>query len=73
MFPVWMAGARVDDFYAFGPLAGAAVNVALFTYDGTVHLGIATDRAAVTDPDLFVRCMREALDETLALADDREG
>jgi diacylglycerol O-acyltransferase len=72
-FPVWMAGARVDEFYAFGPLAGSAVNVALFTYDGTVHLGIATDRAAVTDPDLFVRCMREALDETLALADEAEG
>lgn len=72
-FPVWMAGARVDEFYAFGPLAGSAVNIALFTYDGTVHLGIATDRAAVSDPDLFARCMREALDETLALADDTEG
>ena len=72
-FPVWMGGARINDFYAFGPLAGSAVNVALFSYDGTVHLGIATDRAAVSDPDLFVRCMREALDETLALADDREG
>jgi WS/DGAT/MGAT family acyltransferase len=72
-FPVWMAGARVCDFYAFGPLAGSAVNVTLFTYDGTVYLGITTDRAAVSDPDLFVRCMREALDETLALATESEA
>ena len=69
-FPVWMAGARVDDFFAFGPLAGSAVNVALFTYDGTAYLGITTDPAAVSDPDLFVQCMRDALDETLALADE---
>jgi len=68
-FPVWMAGARVDDFYAFGPLAGSALNLALFTYHGTAYLGMATDPAAVSDPDLFVQCMRDALDETLALAD----
>jgi diacylglycerol O-acyltransferase len=71
-FPVWMAGARVDEFYGFGPLAGSAVNIALFTYDGAVHLGITTDTAAVTDPDLFVQCMRESLDETLALAGEPE-
>ena len=71
-FPVWMAGARVDNFYGFGPLAGSAVNIALFTYNGTVFLGITTDPAAVSDPELFVQCMREALDETLALADAYE-
>jgi len=72
-FPVWMAGARVDRFYAFGPLAGSALNITLFTYDGTVHLGITTDPAAVTDPDLYEQCMREALDEILALADEAES
>jgi diacylglycerol O-acyltransferase len=71
-FPVWMAGARVDEFYAFGPLAGSAVNIALFTYDGAAHLGITTDPAAVSDPDFFVQCIQEALDETLALADEDE-
>ncbi len=71
-FPVWIGGARVDNFYAFGPLAGSAVNIALFTYDGTAHLGISTDQAAVSDPDTFVRCIQEALDETLALANKIE-
>jgi diacylglycerol O-acyltransferase / wax synthase len=67
-FPVFMAGSRVDEFYAFGPLAGAAINITLFSYDGTVHLGINADRAAVADHDLFTRCLREAIDDTISLA-----
>lgn len=67
-FPVYMAGARVEEFYAFGPLAGAAINVTLFSYDGTVHLGVNSDRAAVPDHELFIRCLRAAIDDTLALS-----
>ena len=65
-FPVFMAGARVDEFYAFGPLAGAAINITLFSYDGTVHLGVNSDRAAVGDHELFVRCLHAAIDDTVA-------
>ena len=67
-FPVFMAGAKVEEFYAFGPLAGAAINITLFSYDGRVHLGIHSDRAAVVDHDVFTRCVREAIDDTLTLA-----
>ena len=67
-FPVFMAGSRVEEFYAFGPLAGAAVNITLFSYDGTVHLGVNADRAAMTDHELFSRCLRAAIDDTLALS-----
>ena len=66
-FPMFMAGAKVEEFYAFGPLAGAAINITLFSYDGTVHLGLNVDRAAVVDQDLFARCVCEAIDETLTL------
>ena len=66
-FPVFMAGAKVEEFQAFGPLAGAAINITLFSYDGTVHLGINSDRAAVVDHELFTRCVREAIDATLTL------
>jgi diacylglycerol O-acyltransferase / wax synthase len=65
-FPVFMAGAKVEEFYAFGPCAGAAINITLFSYDGSVYLGINSDRAAV-DHDLFTRCMHEAIAETLSL------
>jgi WS/DGAT/MGAT family acyltransferase len=66
-FPVYMAGAKVEEFYAFGPLAGAAINVTLFSYDGRVHLGVNSDRAAIVDHDLFLRCLGDAIDETLGL------
>lgn len=67
-FPIYMAGARVEQFFAFGPLAGAAINITLFSYDGTVHLGVNADRAAITDHDEFVRCLQAAVDDTIALA-----
>ncbi len=66
-FPVFMAGAKVEEFYAFGPLAGAAINITLFSYDGAVQLGVNADRAAVVDHELFIRCLREAIDETVAM------
>jgi WS/DGAT/MGAT family acyltransferase len=66
-FPVFMAGARVEEFYAFGPLAGAAINITLFSYDGNVHLGVNCDRAAVRDLALLERCLRAAIDDTVAL------
>jgi WS/DGAT/MGAT family acyltransferase len=67
-FPVFMAGARVEEFYAFGPLAGAAINITLFSYDGTVHLGINSDRAAIEDHALLTRCLHAAIDDTIALS-----
>ncbi len=67
-FPVFMAGSRVEEFYAFGPLAGAAINITLFSYDGAVHLGVNSDRAAVSDHALFAKCLRAAIDDTIALS-----
>jgi diacylglycerol O-acyltransferase / wax synthase len=67
-FPVFMAGSRVEEFYAFGPLAGAAINITLFSYDGAVHLGVNSDRAAIGDHTLLIRCLRAAIDDTLALS-----
>lgn len=60
-FPLYVAGAKIEQFHAFGPPAGAAINVTLFSYDGNVNLGITTDDAAVTDRALFLRCIDQAL------------
>jgi diacylglycerol O-acyltransferase len=69
----WMSGARVVGFMPFGPLAGAAVNCSVFSYDGTMHVGINTDTAAVTDPGLLLECLQKGFDEVLAVvgSDDR--
>jgi hypothetical protein len=68
-FPLYVAGVKVERFHAFGPPAGAAVNITLFSYDGTVNLGITTDEAAITDRELFLRCLDDAIADMLALAE----
>lgn len=69
-FPVWVGRARVDEFYAFGPLAGSAANITLFSYDGVLHLGVNLDAKAITDRSLFVECLQAGFDATLTLASD---
>lgn len=65
-FPIYVAGARIDRFVAFGPPAGAAVNITLLSYDGGTQLGITTDPAAVADRELFLACIDDAIDEHVA-------
>ena len=66
-FQVYASGARIVGMFGFGPLAGAAANVTCFSYDGNVHISVNVDTAAVTDPALFVECLRKGLDEVLAV------
>ena len=65
----WVSGARVVGFLPFGPLAGAALNVTAFSYDGTMYLGLSSDPAAVEDTALLVECIRKGIDEVLAVVD----
>lgn len=62
-FPVYASGALVEAMIGFGPLTGASANLVLFSYDGQCRLGIATDPAAVPDPELFVECLERGLAE----------
>jgi hypothetical protein len=65
--PVWLAGARLQGFHAFGPTLGAAANITLMSYEGTCFVGVNADLAAVPDPDVFLECLHEGFDEVLAL------
>ena len=67
-FPVYISGAKVERSIGFGPLSGAGLNATLYGYDGIAEIGVATDRAAVPDPDVMNECMRAGFDEILALA-----
>jgi diacylglycerol O-acyltransferase len=64
-FEVWVAGAKLEGVVGFGPLAGAAANLTLFSYLNQAYLGITTDPAAVPDAELFVSCLREGFDEVI--------
>lgn len=66
--PMYLAGARVTHMWPFGPLPGCAMMIAMISHDGRCCLGINSDRAAITEPELMVRCLREGIDEVLDLA-----
>lgn len=58
--PLRLCGRAVRELIPFGPLSGTAVNVTLLSYAGVAHIGIASDPAAVTDPDALARNLDQA-------------
>ena len=65
---VYFAGARVEEFYAFAPTSGAALNAALVTVADRTTIGLTTDTAAVTDPAVLVDCVTRGLAEVARAA-----
>ena len=68
--PLYLAGAPVSGYYAFGPTTGSAVNATLFTYCSRCCVGFTIDSAAVPDPDELMECFREGFEEVLDLVGD---
>jgi WS/DGAT/MGAT family acyltransferase len=66
--PVWLAGARITGYYAFGPTIGSALNATLMSYADVCNIGLNIDTGAIDDPAGLIECMREAFDELLELA-----
>lgn len=66
---VFVGGARLESFHAFGPTLGAAANITLMSYAEHCHLGVNTDARAIPDPMVFLHCLREGFDEVVELAD----
>lgn len=66
-FPLFLLGTPVQAIFPFGPLAGAAVNVTLLSYQNELNIGVNLDPAAVSDVDLFMECLRGAYDDLLDL------
>ncbi|MBU6283654.1 DUF1298 domain-containing protein [bacterium] len=64
-FPLYLAGARIEQMTGFGPLTGAAANLTMLSYDGTCSVGISTDPAAIPDPEFFIECLARGFEEVL--------
>ncbi|HVN49868.1 MAG TPA: wax ester/triacylglycerol synthase domain-containing protein [Acidimicrobiales bacterium] len=62
---VWLAGARLEGFYAFGPTLGASANVTLMSYGDRCCIGVNVDTGAVSRPDVFVDCLVAGFEEVL--------
>jgi diacylglycerol O-acyltransferase len=71
--PIFLAGARVEAYYPFGPTIGSSVNLTLLSYDDTCCIGVSCDPGAVPDPELLMQCLRDGFDEVLDLAGDHTG
>ena len=66
----YIAGAKVLRQFGIGPLPGVAMMVVLISRGGFATVTTRYDRAAISEPDLWARCLREGFDEVLALAGD---
>ena len=65
-FPVYLAGAKAEQMFAYGPPAGSAINLTLLSYDGRLEIGITTDHAALPDAEVFVTAVEAAFDHLVA-------
>lgn len=65
--PIYLAGARIERMFPFGPVPGCAVMATLVSHVGVCCIGVDLDTAAVTEPALFMDCLRESLDEIVEL------
>jgi WS/DGAT/MGAT family acyltransferase len=70
-FETYLAGSRVDHFYAFAPPSGAALNVSLVTPAGRACIGVNVDTAAVPDSAKLATCLEEGFDEIFRLGPTR--
>lgn len=66
---VYVAGARLEAFYPFGPTLGSAVNFTLMSYGDVCNIGVNTDAGAVPDPDVLLDAIRAGFAEVLAHQD----
>ena len=66
--PLYLLGRRVTALIPFGPLAGAAANITLLSYENALNIGVNVDPSAIEDPVTFTRLLEEAYTELLELA-----
>ena len=71
--PVYLAGAKIERMFPFGPAPGCAAMATLVSHVGVCCIGINLDTAAVKKPALLMQCLQESLDEIVALGVTTEG
>lgn len=64
---VYLAGARIERVYAFGPLPGCAIMVTMLSHGDTCCLAVNYDAASITEPTEFVNSLAAGFAEVLAL------
>jgi hypothetical protein len=71
--PVYLAGARMESLHPLGPIMeGVGVNVTVFSYLDTVHVGVQACWDLVPDVAVLAGAMAQSLDELVVEADRRD-
>jgi len=71
--PVYLAGARMESLHPLGPITeGVGVNVTVFSYLDTVHVGVQACWDLVPDVAVLAGAMAQSLDELVVEADRRD-
>lgn len=72
-FPLYVAGARMVAMYPLGPIIeGVGVNVTVFSYFGTMYVGVQACWDLVPDVEVIAHGVRESLDALVKEADRRD-
>ena len=66
-------GAKLVKTYGFDRLPGVPIMNVLHSQAAMCHIGVHDDTAAVREPELFARCLRDGFDEVLALGRSRSS
>ena len=70
--PIYFCGAKIVDMYAMAPIGGGlGLFIATPSYNGKLTFNITTTRQIMPDTPFFIQCLRESLDELVALAETR--
>jgi diacylglycerol O-acyltransferase len=74
-FPLYLCGAQVLGYFPFSVISdiSGGLNITVFSYDGSVDVGIVACRDMVPDVWTIVDHLRAALDELAALPPEGEG
>jgi WS/DGAT/MGAT family acyltransferase len=64
---IYLAGARIERMYAYGPLPGCPAMITMVTHGDIGCVGVNFDAAAITEPELFITSLVEGLTEVVSL------
>lgn len=67
---MFVAGARFERMWVFGPLPGTTMCASLCTHVETACIALNVDASVYTDRSLLRESIQRSLDEVLALAGD---
>ncbi len=67
----YISGARVEESYAFGPLAGTAFNITAMSYAGSFAISLFMDPVAIDDPTGLREHVEAAYQELIDLGSGR--